>query len=360
LSFLDEPDEPVRRTRNRSPRRPSTDRQTLMARRTVAVVGGLLVLILLVLLVRGCMGARNDRAVTDYVSDSTALIDESNQQSTALFDLLNGRSDVSDPVTVQNALNGFRVQSAQLVDRAEALDTPDDVKSAQDYLLEVLEFRRDGLAAIATQLRAALGDQGRAEGSDNVALAMRNFLTSDVLFETRFSPRLRDAVEQNDLTLQLPKSTFLRDTQWLDPSFVSEKVDALRAGGGGTDDEAAPGLHGNGLVATSLGGVALTPGGSSTVTLSDDTSFEVQVANQGENTETDVNVSVKVGSGDDAISLEKPLDEIAAGETKTVTIPLGEQPPTGQSVPVEVEVEAVPGEEKTDNNSATYSVIFTR
>ncbi len=117
----------------------------------------------------------------------------------------------------------------------------------------------------------------------------------------------------------------------------------MRAGGGGTDEEAAPGLHGNGLVGVSLGGVALTPGGSATVTLSDDTSFDVQVANQGENTETDVNVKVKVGSGDDAIELEKPLDEIAAGETKTVTIPLGEQPPTGQSVPVEVEVEAVAG-----------------
>lgn len=360
MSFLDEPDEPVRRTRNRPPRRPSTDRQTLMARRTVAAGIGLLVLILLVLGFRSCMGARNDRAITDYVSEATALIDTSNQQSTQLFDLLNGRSDVSDPVTVQNTLNGFRVESAQLVDRAEDLDTPDDVKPAQDYLLEVLEFRRDGLAAIARQLRAALGDQGRREGTDNVALAMRNFLTSDVLFETRFSPRLEDAVEQNDLTLQLPKSVFLRDTRWLDPSFVSEKVDALRAGGGGTDDEAAPGLHGNGLVSTTLGGVALTPGGSSTVTLTNDTSFEIQVANQGENTETDVNVRVKVGSGDDAIELEKPLDEIAAGETKTVAIPLGEQPPTGQSVPVEVEVEPVPGEEKTDNNSATYSVIFTR
>lgn len=317
-------------------------------------------LILLVLGIRSCADSRNKNAIKDYVSEASSLIDESNQQSTQLFDLLNGRSQVNDPVTVQNALNGFRVQSAQLVDRAEGLDTPDDVKSAQNYLLEVLEFRRDGLAAISTQLRAALGDQGRREGTDNVAYAMRNFLTSDVLFQTRFSPRLHAALEKNDLTLREPKSTFLRDTQWLDPSFVSDKVDALRAGGGGTDQEAAPGLHGNGVVGVSLGGVALTPGGSSTVTLSSDTSFDIQIANQGENTETDVNVTVKVGSGDDAIDLKKPLDEIAAGETKTVTIPLGEQPPTGQSVPVEVEVEPVPGEQKTDNNKASYSVIFTR
>jgi hypothetical protein len=58
--------------------------------------------------------------------------------------------------------------------------------------------------------------------------------------------------------------------------------------------------------------------------------------------------------------VEEPLDSIAAGETKSVPVALDEQPPTGQSVPVVVEVEPVPGEEKTDNNRLTASVIFTR
>jgi hypothetical protein len=331
-----------------------------LVRRTVAAGGGLIVLILIVLLFRGCVANRNERAIRDYVGDSAALVDESNQESNALFDLLNGRSQADDAVTVQNALNGFRVQSAQLVDRAEALDAPDDVKDAQRYLLEVLQFRRDGLARIATELPKALGDQGRREGSDNVALAMRNFLTSDVLYETRFLQQLNGVIAAKDLGLRPRQSVFLKDVRWLEPSFVSDKVDVIRAGGAGADESATPGLHGNGLVGVSLGGIALTPDGSATVTLTEDTAFDVQVANQGENTETDVNVRVKVGSGDDAIDLEKPLDEIAAGETKTVTIPLGEQPPTGQNVPVEVEVEPVPGEQKTDNNKASYSVIFTR
>jgi hypothetical protein len=330
-----------------------------MVRRTVAAGAALLLLILLVLFVRGCLGARTDREIRDYVGDTTELIGLSNQESNTLFDVLNGRSQAEDVVSIQNALNGARAESAQLVDQAEGLDVPDDLESAHGYLLEVLTFRRDGLAQIATQLRAALGDQGRREGTDNVALAMRNFLTSDVIFQTRFDPRLRDALADHDLSLRRPRSTFLRDVRWLEPSFVAEKVDALRAGGGGSES-AAPGLHGNGLVATALGGVALTPGGSATVPLGGGASFAIQVANQGENTETDVNVKVQVGSGSDAINLDQTIDEIAAGETKTVEIPLEEQPPTGQNVPVEVEVEPVPGEEKTDNNRATYSVIFTR
>ena len=105
-----------------------------------------------------------------------------------------------------------------------------------------------------------------------------------------------------------------------------------------------------------LGGIALTPGGSATVPLADDLSFEVQVVNQGENTETDVPVRVTVGD----IEADGQVDEIAAGETQTVSISLPEEPQTGDTVSVEVEVEAVPGEEQTDNNSATFSVIFTQ
>jgi hypothetical protein len=58
--------------------------------------------------------------------------------------------------------------------------------------------------------------------------------------------------------------------------------------------------------------------------------------------------------------LDGQLDTIAAGETKTVNVPLTEDPPTGRPVPVEVEVEPVPGEDKTDNNKQSYSVTFTK
>jgi uncharacterized membrane protein len=94
--------------------------------------------------------------------------------------------------------------------------------------------------------------------------------------------------------------------------------------------------------------------------LTRDTAFDVQVVNQGDSTETDVAVTVTVGSGGDAIQAEETIDEIAAGEAKTVTIPLTEQPPTGQNVGITVSVKPVPGEEVTDNNEGEFTVIFTR
>ena len=332
----------------------------MMVRRTIAVGGGVLALILLVLLLRACLDSRTDRAVEDYADGSAALVRESNAQSAALFRLLQGSGGPNEAVDAQNTVNGFRVQSAQIVDRARDLDVPGDAEGAQRYLLDTLEFRRDGLARIAAALPDALGDQSRRQGSEGVARQMQVFLASDVIYAGRFKPGLTKVLADRDISgVTVPNSAFIPDIKWLDPTVVADAIAGVRTGTG-SSDQASGGLHGNGLVGVSLGGVALTPGGSATVQLTSDVAFEVQVANQGENTETDVEIAVTVGTGSDAIDLTGTIDSIAAGETKSVSIPLEEQPPTGQSVAIKVNVKPVPGEQKTDNNTQTYSAIFTR
>jgi hypothetical protein len=321
---------------------------------------GLVVLIVLVFALKSCLGARQERAMKDYVREVTDITQVSNQQGAALFRVLRGSGTRNQAVDYENTLNGFRLQSAQLVDRARELDHPGDVKEAHDYLLETLEFRRDGLKGIADNLPKALGDQDRREGTDRVTVQMQLLLSSDVIYLERFDPALARALEGKDLadSVRRPSSRFLPDVQWLEPSYVSDRVSALRTGSGG--GAASPGLHGDGIGSVSLGGQALAEDGSTTVTLGNDLAFEAQVINQGDNTETDVTVKATIGRGADAIELSGKLDSIASGETKSVTIPVDEQPPTGQSVPVVVEVGKVPGEEKTDNNKLSASVIFTR
>jgi hypothetical protein len=332
----------------------------MMVRRTIAVGGGVLALILLVLFVRGCLDARQERAIEDYADNATVLVRDSNGQSQELFDLLQGSGGPDRAVDAQNTVNGFRVQSAAIVDRARDLDVPDEVSQAHGYLLEALEFRRDGLARIADDLPDALGDESRRQGSEGVARQMQVFLASDVIYAGRFRPALAEALEEQDLSgVQVPESAFIPDIEWLQPDRVASAITQLRTGASADDDSATGGLHGNGLVGVTLGGVALVPGAPATVSLSDDLTLEIQAANQGDSTETDVTVRATVGEGGDAIEAEGVIDTIAAGETKSVSIPLDERPPTGQNVQIRVEVEPVPGEEKTDNNAQTYSVIFT-
>jgi hypothetical protein len=190
---------------------------------------------------------------------------------------------------------------------------------------------------------------------------MQLFLASDVVYLQRVVPNLDRPLKEEGLEAETrPRSQFLPNVDWLQPETVADRVGKLGGGGGGRRGPAAPGLHGNSLAGVTLGGQPLSQGGSASVRLTDDLELQAQVANQGEHTETDVKVNLTIGRGDDAINLEKVLDEIAAGETKPVTIPIADRPPTGQSVPIMVEVEAVAGEQKTDNNQAEFSAIFTR
>jgi hypothetical protein len=262
-------------------------------------------------------------------------------------------------VNIENTLNGLRNQSAQLTDRAKALDPPDELKGAQRYFVETLEFRRDGLNEVADALPTALGDQDRRKGTDTVAQQMQVFLASDVIYSHRFVTQLAEQLKQQNLegSVRIPTSQFMPSVQWIDPSFVTTRVDAVRSGRGG--GPAAPGLHGTGLGTVTLGGQAVTQGGTVTVKASADLSFQVQVLNQGENDESGVTVKITLGRGSSAQTLEGRIDTIARGETKNVNIPVKKTPPTGQAVPVNVEVEAVPGEKKTDNNKSSASVIFT-
>ncbi|MBA3263153.1 MAG: hypothetical protein H0T69_11945 [Thermoleophilaceae bacterium] len=331
-----------------------------MVRRTIALVGGVILLILFVLLVRGCLNTRKENAVKDYANDSAELVRASKLEGDSLFKLLQGEGGTDQATAIINSLNAYRVDSSELVDRAERLDVPGDLKGAQDELLGVLELRRDGLADITDALRVALGDQDRRQGSDDVAKQMQVFLASDIVDTQRFRRALFDVLRDEGLPApDLPSKGFVPDIEWLQPDFVADQVNALRTGTAGGGD-AAPGLHGNGVAGVTLGGVALAPGGSASVQLSEDLSFEIQIQNQGENTENDVTVRVTVGDGGDATTREDTIDTIAPGEIKPVTIPLDKTPPTGQNVPVNVEVEPVAGEQKTDNNALESSVIFTR
>ena len=336
------------------------DRQTLMARRGIAAGAGLLVLILLIFGVKGCLNARKEQAFKDYVKDVDSLVRESGQGRVQLFGLLQGRGGRNQAVTIENTLNALRVQSAQLVDRANGLDPPGELSGAQRNLVESLELRRDGLAKVADALPTALGDQDRRRGTIEVIRQMQVFLASDVIYATRFVPMLDDQLRKENLRgqVRIPGSQFLPTVQWIDPTFVTDRVDAIRSGRGG--GPASPGLHGTGLGTVSLGSQALSPGGTATVTASADLALQVQVINQGENDESGVTVKVTLGRGGSAQTLEGRIDSITRGQTKSVSIPVKKTPPTGQAVPITVDVQPVPGEKKTDNNKQTFSAIFTR
>ena len=372
LSFFDEGDEPTRvRTRAARPRRPATgsrgsappDRQTARTRQAIALGGLIVLLILIVLGINGCLNSRKDNALKDYNRNVTAVIDDSDGSvGKPFFQLIADGASNSQELGVQ--VNQLRLAADQDVKRAKAFDVPGDMAPAQRNLELVLNFRAEGLKKVADLIPSALG---RGQTSQNaikrIAGEMQLFLASDVVHSQRVAPLIRDALKTNGITGQtIAGSQFLPDIAWLSPATISAR---LGRGTGTTSGsgQPTPGLHGHGLLSTAVGDKALQPkstGAVTTVPTSANVAFTVKFANQGDNNESNVKVSIRVVGGGKNITQTKTIAQTKSKAESTVTIPLGQAPPVGVGTTVTVAVAKVPGEENLTNNRSQYSVIFTR
>ena len=327
-----------------------------MIRRAVAGGAALLVLILLFFGIKGCLNARKDRAYRNYSSDTRALLRESNGLSNQLFKLLS-KPGQADSLDVQNEINALSTAADQLVERANHTDHPGELNSADHWIVTTLEFRRDGLRQIAKRIPAALADKGRAPAIKSIAAQMQAFLASDVIYSQRAVPELQRQFNKRGIGEPFDSSTFLPDLGWLDPTTVDSRLAKI----GNLSKSATAGVHGTGLqsVAAKPSGTTLTQTGVNRIAATNNLTFDVVVQNQGQSEETNVDVTVSIKNGE-AINIDQTIPRIAAGDTQTVSIPITPTPATGAVSTVGVVVASVPGEKVTDNNKASYQVVFTK
>jgi hypothetical protein len=333
----------------------TAESQTILIRRAIAAGAALLILILLFFGIKGCLNARKDRAFRNYAADSRALVRESNGLSNQLFKLLS-KPGQADSLDVQNEINALSTAADQLVERAKNTDHPGELNGANDWIDTSLEFRRDGLRQIARRIPAALADKGREPAINSIAAQMQAFLASDVIYSQRAVPELQRQFNKRGIEEQFDSSTFLPDLGWLNPATVDSRLAKI----GNLAKSATPGTHGTGLqsVTAKPSGTVLTETGVNRIAATDNLTFDVEVQNQGQSEETNVDVTVSIKNGD-AINIDQTIPRIAAGDTQTVSIPITPKPTTGAVSTVSVEVAAVPGEKVTDNNKASYQVVFT-
>jgi hypothetical protein len=367
--FDDEPDEPTRVTRPARPRRSAAPAggvapppPDIAKRRQFALFGGLAVIALLLLLfVRSCAGNAHKTALKDYNRDVASIVQSSDDQvSKQLFDVLAGGGETQD---VQVAVAQVRLVAEDDVKRAKALDAPDDVAAAQHDFELTLNLRAQGITKIGDLLPKALSNQpSAADAIRGVAGQMQAFLASDVVYSQRVAPLIQQALDDNDIHGQtIATSRFLPTIAWLDPGQVGNRLNPDAGAGSATSSGAVkPGTHGHGVVSVKAGGVALSPGGAvNRVPATAPLPVDVTYANQGENDETNVTISVRVTGGPKPISVSKRLNQTKAGTNAVVTLQLPSVPPKGQSTTMTVTVKPVPGEKKTDNNTQTYTILFT-
>jgi hypothetical protein len=388
MSFFDD-DEPIRASRTR-PARPRTpapagsravggggggrpprgsggarrpDPATARQRQLVLGGGAIVLFILLILLVSSCQGSRKERALKDYNRSVTELATDSDKVGVDFFAALDAASAGTD---VEVRVNQLRLTADELVKRANGLEPRDELARAQSSLELVLNLRAQGLRKIGEKLPTAL-----VQGRDNaqsvetaltqIAGQMQQFLASDVVYSQRTAPYIREALSDADVKGQrVSISRFLPSLGWLDPDLVAGRLGSQRAGGGtGAGREPAPGLHGHSLESVAVGDTTLQPGGVvNTIPTRPAPSFTIKLANGGDFDEDEVVVTARIsGGGTRAISRKKTIAQTKSKGDATVTIPLGASPASGAAT-LTVTIGKVPGEEGTENNKQTYTILF--
>ncbi len=343
------------------------DNQTLLVRRLVAAGAVVLVIVLMVVLVKGCVDNRREAALKDYNRSVRTLVEQSRSAvGRPFFEALSGAAS-RDQQDVQETLSQLRVVAEEELEQAERLDAPDAMSGAQANLELVLSLRRDGVARIADLIQTALGGTAGASGAvDDVAAQMQAFNASDVVYSQRVAPLILKGLKDDGIAASydgtageqvLPYADFLPDVSWMSPDYVAGQLGASTSGGSDGGDP-APGLHGHQIDSVSVGGVDLTPDGSNRLPASPPPTFTVVFTNGGENDESNVRVSVEITGGSSPIRASTVVPTTIAGEASTADVQMRSSPSTAGPVTIEVTVEQVPGEETLDNNTASYTALF--
>jgi hypothetical protein len=320
-----------------------------MLRRALALGAGLIVLILIVLGVRGCLNARQNQALSDYAGNVTQIVEETEQTSEQFFGKLSNPGSLSVTEFV-GEVNADHSAMDSYTSRVDSLDPPGDMGNAQSSLELVYALRSHAMAEIAENMSTALGNVGAEKATKTIAKQMRTLLASDVIYSEVTRPEINGVLADNGIEGDdVPKNEFLPGgTEWLDETKVSTALGTVS----GSSTAETPGVHGLGLVSTSVNGTELVAESTAAVEVEETPEVEVEVQNQGESTENGVTVSVSAGG----TTLQETIASIGAGETSTVVIPL--TPAPKGTVTLEVKVEPVPGEQLTENNEASYTVEF--
>ncbi|MFN2611889.1 MAG: CARDB domain-containing protein [Solirubrobacterales bacterium] len=324
-------------------------------RRLIAVAIFVLFAILLVIGFKGCLNARKERALKNFVTDTNSIMTESSQVGQDFFALLNNAGGKSD-LEYKAQITSYRGAAENQYDRAKALDAPGEMSQAKSAVVLTLLLRRNALQVISDNISTALGKENAVEAQTTVSDQMKLLYASDADYAGAAVPEMTKVLEDqglsgNDVTITAAdKVAFVPEPRekWLEPATITAAFAQVTGSAA-----AAPGLHGVAILSAKIGDADLAPGTSVTVDTANP-ELVVDVENGGDSEESDVTVTASIGG----TTLESTIAKIGAGQTTSVKMPITPLPPSGQQATVDVTVSPVPGETNTDNNNATYTVTF--
>jgi hypothetical protein len=364
FDFFDEPETqeaaPRARPERRGPRPPARPPAGLtpLLRLVGLIAFAILIIVLLVFWVQSCRAADKRDTYSDYMTSMRQIAQDSEQLGRELNAALT--TPGIKQAELEQKLSGFTQQQEQEITRARELDAPGSLRLLHQQAVESLELRASGLSRLADGFRQTADSKDPAAAGELLAIQVQRLLASDVIWDDLFrEPAVAELRRQDIGGVEVPDSNFLANVDLVTQRGMTPIWRRIRSAATGGQPA---GTHGNGLVSVKAlpAGTVLQRDVDNTVTATADLAFEVVIENSGDSQEVQVPVRLTVQQSPSPIVKTATVDLINSGEQKTIVFrQLGQIVQFAQKTNVKVEVEPVPGEKNTANNSASYSVIFT-
>ena len=338
----------------------------------LAILVGLVLVVLLVLItsVRGCQRDKLESAYKSYMTAANSIGGESQNLGQEMQGLLDNKT-FKAPTVIGQEVGQLATRAADLAVRANKLSPPDALKAANRTLITVMEYRRDGLK----QLSSAVSGATAGADQDNVRASLLEPLkilgASDVIFKQSFLRPAEVAFTKDKIKgINAAPSYMFPDGAFNDASdsgvqAIYNNLKQARPGTTTTSGQSGNGLHG--LDIQSVFAIAngqryqLSQASAVSVPASSDLVIEVTVEDGGDFRETNVPVELVYTTPSDTTGQKQTqtissIDPGASNAQKvTFRIPV---PYTRASSTIKVTATPVAGEVKTDNNTASYPVLF--
>jgi hypothetical protein len=366
FDFFDEPEteEATERARPRRPPGPAGPRRPVrpagfipMLRLAGLISFLILAAVLLVVLVKGCANNSKRGMYADYMDKVRSIADQSQRIGVAMNQTLTATGIKESEL--ESKLNGLAAQANQQADQARSIDPPGHLRTEHAHLIEILELRRSALQRLEDAFHKTATARNATTSGRLLAEQVRLLVASDVNWDFYFhDPTVLELKKQNVTDVNVPDSTMVANPDLASTQAMSNVWTRIHGAATGGNPG---GNHGSALVSVTAlpDNKQLDESAENTITASTDLAFRVVVQDSGDFQEFNVQVTLTIQKSPTPIVKHEKIDIINAGEQKTLTFTNLGPPPFGVPTTVKVDVQPVPGEKTTTNNSKEYRVIFS-
>jgi hypothetical protein len=324
------------------------------------LVGPIAIVVALVFWVGACQGKSKHDDYVSYATKVKAIAQSSNQLGQEFATKLSaGGLKQADLAT---SLQKYAQQEQQSYDQAQQIRPPGPRRSIHQNLVDALELRAKGLAALGDAVSQITAKEDVTTAAARLNDRAQLLIASDVVWDQLYRlPASQELTTRGITGVVIPESRFITNPELVSARAFGILVPQIR--GGASTGGTPTGKHGDALVSVKVQpqGDTLSTSTATTVKVSADLSFVATVEDSGDSQEVNVPVTLTISAGGKPIVKRKTIDLIQPAQQLTATFTNFDLPTTafGAKATVKVDVGAVPGEVITSNNSASYTVFFT-